>query len=562
MRCSVVALAVALLGLAGCERRAAESRAAPGSLHSDAALATDLSSVGGAVADLASPAQDLASPASTKPNDAGPLHDAGGSPVRDLSAVGSGAQESNEVAERVLKESTVNADFLVIELDDKATIKKLSAIAGAHAFVRCAESVLHEAGQPDTDCDGRLLVASDALAESVLAETVKDVPGITCLGEERESCFSTADVEISILALPGLPGGLIVVAGSEAKDQIWERQSKTTSSVFALVRRGTLAPLELRKLLDFEPSMHSETTREDHPEMTRRERAKEPTHTEENAHTELAVVKKGKRSMPELWATTRTEHLTQFESRADKKSSSTQRARYVFDGIRYVSDDTALNTAAHCGSLTKHCASGEDCCSGTCQTLSTPSHCGSCSRACAGNSATFSESACVDPKTGQCFFGCLGAHFDVDGDEANGCEQIDQTPTLTDLGSVNCYDKTLAWKGVLLADTREHRNPAVTGLDPATGSVPRLARVKAEGGLLCQNDLELSVSTRGGPKEVCYKLHIEGLFSPQTLSLKGIDDARLTLPRRSYASGSQIGFRLEKTCAGAAALLYSVAFHL
>ncbi len=562
MRCWVVALAVAWLGLAGCERQAVEGRAASAVVPSDAAGVMARATGADAFAERAGGPHDLARAVYAGRTDGFASVDAGGLAAGDLASVGSPATEPSGAEERVLKQSTVSADFLVMELDENATIKRLSAVTGAHALVRCSESVLHEAGQADTDCDSHLLVASDELAESVLADTGKDVPGITCLGEERETCFSTADVSISLLALPGLPGGMIVVTGFESKDHVWERESKTESAVFALVRRGTLAPLELRKVLAFDSSTHRETTREDHPEMTRREKAKEPTHTEENAHTELAVVKKGKRSLPELWATTRTEHLTQFESRPDKKSSSTERARYVFDGIGYVSNDTALNTAAHCGSLTKHCATDEDCCSGACQKLNTTSHCGSCSVACVGDKSTSSESACVDPKSGRCWFGCLGAHYDVDGRLDNGCEQLDSTETVTDLGAVGCFDQTLLWRGVLLADAREHRSPVVTGWDAKTGSVPRQARVQATGGLLCLNDFALTVSTRGGTKEACYRLQIDGLAAPQTLSLTGIDDKKLVLPRRAYISGRQIVLRLEKTCAGAVALQFSLAFHL
>jgi hypothetical protein len=107
----------------------------------------------------------------------------------------------------VLKQSAVSADLLVLELGEGDAVKKLSAIASAQAEVRCEEVSDHEAGSAHTRCDSRLVIKSAPDSDSVLATFADDVPGVLCKGEETASCFESADVAISWLALPGLPGG-------------------------------------------------------------------------------------------------------------------------------------------------------------------------------------------------------------------------------------------------------------------------------------------------------------------------------------------------------------------
>ena len=113
-----------------------------------------------------------------------------------------------------------------------------------------------------------------------------------------------------------------------------------------------------------------------------------------------------------------------------------------------------------------------------------------------------------------------------------------------------------------LGDLREHRNPSLARLDAKTGSVPKVAKLTAQGGLLCQNDFSLRIKTEGSAKEACYRLHIEGLATPQVLTLKGTDDQTLSLSRGAYVSGRSLALRLEKICPGALALPFSVALHL
>lgn len=564
MRSGCVALWVVVLGLLGCQRQGGPGRGPLPPDGSAVLMATTVSDAGLGSADLSLRRADAGGLWTERRLDLGvSTLDGGGRAhlaLAELDRPDAGADDGP--AAQVLKQSAVGADFLVLELGADNAVKKLSAISGAQAQVLCEEESDHEAGKAHTECDSRLVLRSTAEADAEQLTVAYDVPGIRCSGEGAADCFQSADVESSWLMLPGLPGGLIVVGGWSSQDQAWERKSETPSAVYALFRRGSMAPLELRKVLQFLSVTHSEVTREDHPEMTRRDREREPTHSEENQRTELSVVKKGKRSLPELVATTTTEHLTQFEHKPDKRRTEHARTRYVFDGIRYVAADTALNTAEHCGSLTRHCAAQEDCCGGECKPLHTIQHCGACGHGCPGGPATWSEAACTDPQKGVCFFGCQGAHYDVDGKESNGCELTDTTPSLTDLGTQSCWDKPLVWKGVLLADQREHRSPQVESLDPKVGAVPKRMQVTASGGFLCQNDISLTVTTRDGGKEACYLLHVDGLKTPQKLTLRGVDEQTLSLPRGAYASGAGLRFRLDKTCPGASALQFSVAFHL
>ena len=71
--------------------------------------------------------------------------------------------------------------------------------------------------------------------------------------------------------------------------------------MYGLVRRGTLEPLELRELLRFSSLTHRENIREDHPEMTRRERERDPMRTDEDERSDLSVMGRAKRRLPDLW---------------------------------------------------------------------------------------------------------------------------------------------------------------------------------------------------------------------------------------------------------------------
>ena len=562
MRHWLMLLSALLLGLVGCNRQVerhggsgATKGLADGSAAEVAASPAGRADLAVSVADLAVAGQGASHRLAAA--------DAGTSPATgEHPSDGGATEEESPSAGQVLKESSVTADFLVIELGDGDAVKKLSAIAGAQASVLCEGAGQTGTGDAPRECTSRLQIKSAPDSDAVLVSHDSDVPGITCHGEGESSCFEGEDVAVSLLALPGLPGGLIVVSGVESTDKVWQRDKETESSLFVLVRRGTLAPLELRKILHFSSASFHETTREDHPDMSRREREREPTRTEDSERTELSVVKKGKRSLPDLMATSTTDGVIQYETKPEKRRSDKRRTRFVFDGIGYVSADTALNTAVHCGTITKHCAVGEGCCGGECKPLSTTGNCGTCGHVCPGGSTTFSEARCQDVSKGVCSFGCVGSHYDIDGNEGNGCEQSDTTSDETDLGAQSCWDKPLRWNGLLLGDLREHRNPSLARLDAKTGSVPKVAKLTAQGGLLCQNDFSLRIKTEGSAKEACYRLHIEGLATPQVLTLKGTDEQTLSLSRGAYVSGRSLALRLEKICPGALALPFSVELHL
>ncbi|HNI60605.1 MAG TPA: hypothetical protein PKL17_03165 [Pseudomonadota bacterium] len=564
MRSVVVALFVGMLGLWGCER---QTGLGSGPRHPDGSAgqgAVGFADLGGAAPDLRSVAVDLAAVASGSRTDLGVAAPDAGAAVTSggVARLADHSDSATDTPAPVLKQSAVSADLLVLELGEGDAVKKLSAIASAQAEVRCEEVSDHEAGSAHTRCDSRLVIKSAPDSDSVLATFADDVPGVLCKGEETASCFESADVAISWLALPGLPGGLVMVSGSTADDHVWERENATPVAVYGLVRRGTLEPLELRELLRFSSLTHRENIREDHPEMTRRERERDPMRTDEDERSDLSVMGKSKRRLPDLLATVTAETVRKFVSKPDKRQIEKHKIRYVFDGIRYVPDDISLQTAAHCGSLTTHCGPLQDCCGGKCKTLSTVEHCGSCGRVCPGGLLLWSDAACIDPAKGVCFFGCQGSHYDVDGKETNGCELHDTTPDLTDLGTQSCYDKPLLWQGMLLSDSREHRSPALSDRDAKTGAVAKRGQVRGSGGLFCQNDLALTVTLRDGPKEPCYQLAVEGLKQPLTIALSGIDDRNLVLPRGAYVSGSSLRFRLTKTCFAPAAVKFAVAFHL
>jgi hypothetical protein len=203
------------------------------------------------------------------------------------------------------------------------------------------------------------------------------------------------------------------------------------------------------------------------------------------------------------------------------------------------------------------CTGGETCCNGVCRSaFDDPFNCGACNSFCPGliwATADPWSNANVGCPNETCTFGCRGQNYDVDGNARNGCEQEDtQTnhaqDTAKDLGSHSCRDTDGgSFSGTIYSDAREHANPEAPGFDPDTGAAPLWFRVFASGGDLCQNDPAVSLSMTGGTSS-CYKLT---LFTNLGAHEKTISNgsASIVLGSGSYSDGTNVFFKVEKTCA-------------
>jgi hypothetical protein len=207
-------------------------------------------------------------------------------------------------------------------------------------------------------------------------------------------------------------------------------------------------------------------------------------------------------------------------------------------------------------------------CSGNCvDTQSDPNNCGSCGHVCPGYQQPNTNVTCT---LGQCSFSCQGEYYDANGDQADGCEAAD-SPTgnhtqasALELGAYGCFDtpgQTVT--GKLLSDARVHTNPAIPGFDATTGSAPDWYHLTADGGL-CVNDLKVVLQVLSSAHPQCYKLSVVtdmGTFA-QTTDFSGM--AKVTQDTVSYSTGSDIYFKVEKTCSTAQfeSVDYTLNFHL
>lgn len=188
----------------------------------------------------------------------------------------------------------------------------------------------------------------------------------------------------------------------------------------------------------------------------------------------------------------------------------------------------------------------------------TPEFCGNCTKRCPGLGSPNSNVACEQATT--CSFSCRGENFDVDGQTSTGCESADAPPgghtqaASRDVGSFPCGDEdsVIAVGTVtterIVSDARKHTNPTVVGLNALTGAAPDWFRVTGTGGLLCFNNLDLTLQVQGSVQPDCYRLNVLTTAVNTGAQTDGFGTARLDLGSGSYASGSTIHFSVEKTC--------------
>jgi hypothetical protein len=187
--------------------------------------------------------------------------------------------------------------------------------------------------------------------------------------------------------------------------------------------------------------------------------------------------------------------------------------------------------------------------------VATPQNCGSCGHACPGGGTA--NTACTG---GSCDFTCIGEHYDVNNQAADGCEVADNptgnhvVTTPADLGSVSCSDgngHTVHADGMLPSDTRVHANPAIVGFDAISGSAPDELKVTGSGGTFCVDDINITLTVTGSSVPTCYRLHIVTTNVDLTCNTNASGSCTITSGSGSYNDGSDLHFTVTKTCSAA-----------
>lgn len=199
----------------------------------------------------------------------------------------------------------------------------------------------------------------------------------------------------------------------------------------------------------------------------------------------------------------------------------------------------------------------------------TVNSCASCGDVCPGVGVLNGAPAC---ESMTCVFRCAGENYDVDGDIGTGCEQSD-APTgnhssggAVDLGSMPCNDGSSNpnISGVMVSDAREH-SPAILGFNATTGSAPDYYTIYADGGTLCQNDINISLVVSGSSSPTCYKLTADTSKGPYTCQTSSGGSCSISKGSGSYNDNTTILIKVEKTCPASSVrerVTYTVTGHL
>ncbi len=167
---------------------------------------------------------------------------------------------------------------------------------------------------------------------------------------------------------------------------------------------------------------------------------------------------------------------------------------------------------------------------------------------------------------------CAGETWNVDGDPDNGCEVSEavignHTPgTATDLGTRSCDDQESDpnISGRLLSHRARH-DPPIAGFDAAVGSAPDWYRLFADGGLFCQNDVDLALSVSGTAQLDCYELRVFTNVHASGLSCEtdATGFCAIDASFGEYTDDTDIEIRVSRVCpAGGADAAYTVTGHL
>jgi hypothetical protein len=203
----------------------------------------------------------------------------------------------------------------------------------------------------------------------------------------------------------------------------------------------------------------------------------------------------------------------------------------------------------------------------------TAADCGTCGTVCPGYLQTADNVTCANGTT--CTFSCQGENYDVDDNEADGCEVPDAPQgnhtqsTAANEGDVSdCDSGTTEFTitGLLVSDTRVHEDPAVVGFDTASGSAPDWYSIFGVGHTLCENDIVMTLAVQGSQSPACYAFTVitdENTYNCQTdaTGTCGFDDDS----GGQFSDNTTIYIEVSKTCSSASlteSVSYTVSGHL
>ena len=194
----------------------------------------------------------------------------------------------------------------------------------------------------------------------------------------------------------------------------------------------------------------------------------------------------------------------------------------------------------------------EDFCSNA---VASPNDCGQCGFPCPGVTQSTDTVSCDAPFT--CSFSCNGENYDVDGNQQNGCEDLDsptgnhEEASAFDEGTVSDCEvgnTDINISGTLLSDTWQHLNPSINGWDAYSGSAPDWMSITGEGHPLCNNDLVLTFTTTGAFLPDCYTFTV--ITNSQTYSCTPDSSGTCGISHLSnqFSDNTIIYFEVNKTC--------------
>jgi hypothetical protein len=164
---------------------------------------------------------------------------------------------------------------------------------------------------------------------------------------------------------------------------------------------------------------------------------------------------------------------------------------------------TDCSTQDPAGCMETYCASA----------TSAPTDCGMCGMVCPGYMQHADNVTCNTSQ--MCTFSCQGENYDVNGNEADGCEvaaaeQGDHTQSAAaNKGHASACDDgnnmEFSFTGHMPSDKRVHEDPAIAGFDATTGAAPNWYYLVPDSGL-CSDDLVAQLCVQGSSAPSCYEL--------------------------------------------------------
>jgi hypothetical protein len=88
--------------------------------------------------------------------------------------------------------------------------------------------------------------------------------------------------------------------------------------------------------------------------------------------------------------------------------------------------------------------------------------------------------------------------------------------------------------------------------------------VRGDGGFLCVDDYDVTITTSGGSSASCYLLTVTTNKRSDSVTVNGASSGNVSHGSGGYSDGSDIYFKIEKSCSSPAPEIvsYTVDYHL